>query len=275
MTRRHNFSGPFPFQDLGKKLRRDMGRALGDFSMITPGDRILIGLSGGKDSLFLLVALGELQRRSPVPFSLEACTVDPLEKRWDTSYLEDLCASLGIPWHHQKHDIFGIIQNREERSPCSFCANMRRGILNSIAQKKGCNLLALGHHQDDAIETVFLNLFSGGRFRCFSPKLYQSNSQITLIRPLVYIREERISQETRRLGLLPVPFECPHAERSHREKAKNLVKGLEKEIPSLRTNIIHALLHGEPGDIWSSFLEKSTGKSPSRRNEATGEARKR
>jgi tRNA(Ile)-lysidine synthase TilS/MesJ len=152
---------------------------------------------------------------------------------------------------------------------------MRRGILNSLAQKKGCNLLALGHHQDDAIETVFLNLFSGGRFRCFSPKLYQSNSQITLIRPLIYIREERIIQETQRLGLLPVPFECPHAETSHREKAKNLVRRLEKEIPSLRTNIIHALLHGEPQDIWSPFLEKKTAKRLSRRGDVTGEAPKR
>jgi tRNA(Ile)-lysidine synthase TilS/MesJ len=210
-----------------------------------------------------------------VPFSLEACTVDPLEKRWETSYLEDLCTSLGIPWHHERHDIFAIIQNREERSPCSFCANMRRGILNSIAQKKGCNILALGHHQDDAIETVFLNLFSGGRFRCFSPKLYQSNSKITLIRPLVYIREERILQETQRLGLLPVPFECPHAETSHRERARTLVKRLEQEIPSLRTNIIHALLHGEPQDIWSPFLEKKVAKRLSRRNDVTGEAPKR
>ncbi len=263
---------PFPFQEVGKKLRRDMGKALRDFSMISPEDRILVGLSGGKDSLFLLLALAELQRRSPVPFSLAACTVDPLEKRWETRYLEDLCKSLGVPWHHERHDIFGIIKNRDERSPCSFCANMRRGILNSIAQKKGCNLLALGHHQDDVIETVFLNLFSGGRFRCFSPKLYQSNSNITLIRPLIYIREERILQETRRLGLFPVPFECPHAQRSHREKAKDLVKRLEEEIPSLRANITHALLHGEPHDTWSMFLEKKEKRRPSR---TTGEDRKR
>ncbi|HOO63461.1 MAG TPA: ATP-binding protein [Synergistaceae bacterium] len=222
--------------------------------MISAGDSILLGLSGGKDSLLLLLALRELQQRSPVNFNLVACTVDPLEKQWDSSELKNLCGLLEVPWHHEKHDIFGIMKIREERSPCSFCANMRRGILNSIAQKKGCNLLALGHHQDDAIETVFLNLFSGGRFRCFSPKMYQSNTKITVIRPLIYLKEERIAREIERLSLLPATFECPYEKKSHRGKTKALVKNFETKIPSLRSNILHALKYGEPEDTWATFF---------------------
>ena len=265
-------SEKFSSPALGKKIRRDIGKALGDFSMISSGDRILIGLSGGKDSLLLLLALKELQQRIPVYFDLQACTVDPLEKRWNTSKLEKLCHTLKIPWHHERHDIFHIMETRKERSPCSFCANMRRGILNSIAQKKGCNLLALGHHLDDVIETVFLNLFSGGRFRCFSPKLYQSHSKITVIRPLVYLSETRILEEIRRLSLFPAPFECPYGKTSSREKTKVLVEKFKKEIPSLQTNILHALMYGDLEDTWKPFLEK---KKKTRSSRSSGEGRKR
>jgi len=146
---------------------RFVGEAIRDYSMIVPGDRIMIGLSGGKDSLILSLALAVLRRRSPVKFGLTACIIDQTGGTMDTSMLGKFMDELDIPLSIFDHPTYSITEERDERSPCSLCANLRRGILAAQAKEAGTNVLALGHHKDDAVETVLLNLFYGGRFKCY------------------------------------------------------------------------------------------------------------
>lgn len=238
-----------PLLPLG--LRKKIGAAMGDFRMIAPGDRILIGLSGGKDSLMLTLALAEFRRRSPVRFSLRACTVDITAGRMDTAPLEAFCASLSIPHTTSRHPIAEIIETRNERSPCSLCANMRRGILNARAKDEGCNLLALGHNLDDAVETVLMNLFQAGRFKAFQPKYHQSRSDITVIRPLVLVEEQRIAREARRLGLPVLPYVCPFSLGTERSRTKDILVRLSADNPRIKYNIVRALRTLDQRDRWS------------------------
>lgn len=247
----HSSKAPKEEPRLSQKIRSLVGQAVAAHSMISEGDRILVGLSGGKDSLILLLALHHLRQRSPVSFSLKACTVNPTGETLDTSVLASLCDRLEVPFRLVEHDIFGIIRAREERSPCSFCAHLRRGLLNTTAREEECNLLALGHHLDDVVETVFLNLLEGGRFRCFKPKLWHSRTGITVIRPLVFVEEARIAREVLRLSLNPLDMACPFSGKSRRAGAKKLVERLCGEQPSLRSNILHALTHFQANDIWT------------------------
>ena len=235
---------------LSSRLRHLVGKALADFRMIAPGSGVMVGLSGGKDSLVLLEALAALRSRSPVPFSLRACTLDPSDGALDTSFLEARCDALDVPWTLLSHDLLGIIRQREERSPCSFCATMRRGMLCSAATAAGCALLALGHHLDDAVETTLLNLVSGGRFRCFAPRTWHSRSRITVIRPLVYLQERHIRSEVQRLGLLPVAPPCPYAGGTERARIKELLALLQERYPDIRSNVLHALQNIRQEDCW-------------------------
>jgi len=213
----------------------------------------MVGLSGGKDSVFLLAALKGLQSRSPVRFSLEACTVDPTGGQMDLSPLASLCSGLEVPYTVEAAPIFRLVEIREERAPCSFCANMRRGILSSLAVRKGCSSLCLGHHLDDVVETVLLNLFFSGRFDCFSPSMWQDRTGVRVIRPLVYLEETRIARETERMGLPVVDFACPFSAGSERAWVKSLVASMEGTIKGLRQNVLHALVTGKPlGPGWKT-----------------------
>ena len=167
----------------------------------------MIGLSGGKDSLLLSLALASLRKRSPVKFELRACMIDQSGGSMKTGAVLGYMAVLGIPVTTITHPTYQIMKEREERSPCSLCANMRRGMLANAARAAGCGVLALGHHKDDAAETVLMNLFYGGRFKCFHPHLYMSRTQIRVIRPMIYVEERNIRLETERLAL-PVTSSC-------------------------------------------------------------------
>lgn len=218
--------------------------------MISPGDRIMIGLSGGKDSLVMTAALAGLKRRSPVPFSLSACFVDVSGGAGDTEKLENFCRSLDIPFAVRAHPIEKIIKDRNERSPCSFCANIRRGILNTAALDEGCNLLALGHNLDDAAETALMNLFQTGRFKSFKPKLWQSRTGMTVIRPLVLAEERKIAREARRLGLPVMEYVCPFSLDTERVRAKKTLEMLGAANPAAKYNIIRALQRLDEDDRW-------------------------
>ncbi|MDR1731102.1 MAG: tRNA 2-thiocytidine biosynthesis protein TtcA [Synergistaceae bacterium] len=235
-------------EPLSHSIRRGAGRATGDFSMISEGDRVLVGLSGGKDSLVLLHALSELRRRSPVRFDLAACTV--ALTGMDVSHLRDYCAVREVPYIVLSHPITEIIESRKERSPCSFCANMRRGILNSKAREEGFNRLALGHNLDDAVETFFMNLFRAGRARSFQPKLYQTRMGITVIRPLIYVRESAIVEEARRLRLPILETTCPWAGKTERHRMKVMLNEMRKEIPGLFSSVVNALCSLSGEDRW-------------------------
>ena len=248
---------PQTFPEPSARFRHLVGKALADFNMITPGSGILVGLSGGKDSLVLLEALGALRSRSPVPFTLRACTLDPSMGALDSSFIEARCEALGVPLSLISHDILGIIRQRQERSPCSFCATMRRGILCSAAASAGCTTLALGHHLDDVVETTLLNLVSGGRFRCFSPRTWHSRSGITVIRPLVYVAEGHIRAEIQRLGLRPVAPPCPYAGGTERARIKELLALLQDRYPHIRSNVLHAMKNLRDGGGWEVSPRKA------------------
>ena len=244
---KEDFTEKYP---ISQKIMRFIGEAIRDYSMIGPGDRIMIGLSGGKDSLILSLALAVLRRRSPVKFGLSACLIDQTGGSMETAKVKEFMEELEIPLLLINHPTFSIMEEREERSPCSLCSNMRRGILAGRAREAGANVLALGHHKDDAVETVLLNLFYGGRFKCWQPTMFMSRTEIRVIRPLAYIEERRISLEAARLGLPVTSSCCPYSSDTKRLSAKNLLKEMEKEMPELKSNVIHALRNVKENDVW-------------------------
>jgi tRNA(Ile)-lysidine synthase TilS/MesJ len=234
----------------GEKIARQIKRAVSDFRMIRSGDKIAVGLSGGKDSAFLLHSLCALRDKNPVRFTLEAITVDPTENGRDISLLREFAESLGVAHVVVKYPIFEIIEKHGTSSPCSLCANIRRGILASHAAERGCVSLALGHHRDDAIETVFLNLMYEGRFRCFHPNILMSRTGVRVIRPLVYVPEAVIRDEAGRLGLPIINFCCGHESSSMRAYVKATLRRLSRKAPSLPSNVLHALKNLNPDDLW-------------------------
>ena len=237
-------------EPLCRALRRRVGRALGRYRMIREGDRVVVGLSGGKDSLLLLHALSDLRRRSPVRFDLAACTV--ALTGMETEPLRDYCAARDVPYAALEHPMMEIIESRGERSPCSFCANMRRGLLSSWARDNGCNRLALGHSLDDAVETFFMNLLRAGRARSFQPVAHMTRTDVTVIRPLIASPEAAIADEVWRLGLPVLETVCPFAGGTERQRVKDLLKTLRRDVPDLFANVVNAMENLSDADRWIS-----------------------
>ena len=240
--------------ELSKKVAQKIGRAISDFSMIREGDRILVGTSGGKDSNLLMYALRRLKSISPVRFGLVAAVIDPTES-CDLAMLSDYARSLTIDLEIVRHPIFEILDSSPDKPACSLCANLRRGILASAAKRLGCNVLALGHHRDDAVETVFMNLIYSGRFACFHPHLYMSRSGMRVIRPMVYLPEREIVSEAKRLGLPLIDFGCRHAGSSSRALMKAKVGELSLVAKDAPGNVIHALRKGRAPGTWGQMCE--------------------
>lgn len=233
---------------LCNSLRRKIGKALSQWQMINENDRVLVGLSGGKDSILLLHALSEFQRRSPVKFSLSAITVKL--SGLDTLLLEEYCDAKGVEFNVVDQDIIGIIKARNEKSPCSFCANMRRGIISSWASQNNFQKLALGHTLDDSVETFFMNLFHAGRAKSFQPKVLMSRTGVTVIRPLVLSTEAAIIDEVQRLGLPVVKSPCPFAGHTERQRVREHIAGLRRNIPDLYGKILNALQNLSDSESW-------------------------
>lgn len=218
--------------------------AIEKYAMISPGDSIGVGISGGKDSLALLCALAGLRGYLPQPFTLIALTCDPCFHGAATDYtpVAALCESLGVPYHIRRTELGRVIfEERKESNPCSLCARMRRGILHNMALEAGCNKVALGHHLDDAVETFYLNLFYGGRLGCFSPKSYLSRKGLWLIRPMIFCEEKEVAAAVRRAGLPVVKSACPADGATAREETKRWISTLSQEIPDLRAKTLGAL----------------------------------
>ena len=220
--------------------------------MIEQGDRILLGLSGGKDSLVLLHALSEFRRRSPARFDLSACTV--AMTGMDVTALESYCHAREVRHSVLRHPIIEIIESRNERSPCSFCANMRRGVLSSRARDGGFNKVALGHNLDDAVETFFMNIFRAGRAKSFQPKFWQDRTNVEVIRPLIYAGEASIADEAGRLKLPVLPSACPYAGKTERQRTKEMLAGLKARYPDLSSNVLNALKNIDSSDRWGDFV---------------------
>ena len=185
-------------------------RAVDDYNMIDDGDKIAVGLSGGKDSITLLMGLKALQRFYPKKFEIIAISVNPGFEFFNSDFLENTCKKIGVEYFEEKSNIKQIVFDiRNEKNPCSLCANLRRGILNSTAIREGCNKIALGHNEDDVLETFFLNLLYGGNINTFPPKAYMDRSKVTLIRPLIYAPEKSIKTFVKKNNIEVMPKCCP------------------------------------------------------------------
>ena len=220
-------------------------RAIDDYNMISDGDRIAVGISGGKDSLTLLYALHGLKRFYPHPFELEAITIDLGHPGFDVSKIHRLCKEMEIPYTVVKTDIAQIIfEERKESNPCSLCAKMRKGALNEAIKKTGCNKVAYAHHKDDIIETMILSLIYEGRFYSFSPKTYLDRMDLTVIRPLMYVNEADIKGFRNKYNLPVVKSPCPADGYTKREYAKNLLRQLNLENPGAKERMFSAIING-------------------------------
>ena len=220
-------------------------RAIDDYKMISAGDRIAVGISGGKDSLTMLCALAELRRFYPEPFELVAITVGMGLEGMDFTGVTALCERLDVPYHTVETEIAHIIFDvRKESNPCSLCAKMRRGALHNAAQQFGCNKVALGHHFDDVVETFMLNLFFEGRLGCFQPVTYLSRRDLYLIRPMIYMPEKDVRYFANKAELPVVKSTCPEDGVTEREEMKKLLSTLERQNRGLRYRIFGAIQRG-------------------------------
>ena len=220
-------------------------RAVDDYGMIEDGDRIAVGLSGGKDSIALLCVLLDLQRFYPKRFEVCGISVSMGFEGMDYYPVADFCSECGVEYRVIKTELAHIIFDvRKESNPCSLCAKMRRGILHDAAKEMGCNKIALGHHYDDVIDTFMLNLFHEGRIGAFLPVTYLSRKDITLIRPLLYVPEKDIRYFLSKNDLPTVKNPCPEDGHTEREKMKQLINGLDREYKGLKHRIFGAMQKG-------------------------------
>ena len=231
---------------MNTKLLSYVRRCVEDYDMIKPGDRIAVGVSGGKDSLMLLTALARLREFYPVPFEVEAVTLDmghaDGRPGMDFSPVEAYCRTLGVPYTLKKSEIHHVIFDlRREKNPCSMCAKMRRGALHGVLQERGLEKIALGHHYDDAVETFFLSLIFEGRLSCFQPVTYLDRTGITQIRPLLYCGEKLIRHTAQRLELPVVENPCPADGNTKRQEIKELIYELQGRYPGLKARAFGAM----------------------------------
>lgn len=230
-----------------KKLLSLIRAAVDKYNMIDEGDKIAVGVSGGKDSLALLCAMARLKSFYPKHFDIIAITLDYRFNNIDGNYskIQELCDRLGVQYVIKPTELWKVIfETRKEKNPCSLCAKMRRGILHDTAKEYGCNKIALGHHLDDAAETFMMNLTSGGRIGCFSPVSYLSHKDLYVIRPMVFALEKDVIRAADSLNLPVVKSKCPADGVTNRQNTKELLSVLEKTYPALRQKIVGALQRG-------------------------------
>lgn len=233
-----------------KPLLAKIKRASREYGLIEEGDKIAVGLSGGKDSTVMLYALSILQRTLPVHFSLQAISLDVGWKN-DFTPIAAFCDTLNIAYHLEETDIGRIVyEERHEKSPCSLCAKMRRGALHRLAKDFGCNKIALGHHLNDALETFMMSLTFEGRLHTFAPRSYLSRMDLTLIRPMIYVLEKDIITIARQLDLPVVANNCPADGTTKRADMKTLLAQMEKDNPFLIERMQSAVTNG----IWQQYL---------------------
>ena len=229
-----------------QKLYSYIRQAINDFEMIEDGDKIAIGVSGGKDSLALLYGLAGIRKIVPEKIEIVAITVDLGYEGFDTSSIQELCKSLEIEFHLVKTQIAQILQAKVQKGTyCSLCAKMRKGALTNYAKNLGCNKIAYAHHKDDFIETMMLSLLYEGQFFSFPPKMYFKESDITLIRPMIYIPESDVIGFKNKYQLTAVKNPCPHDGITRRQYVKNLIRQIQKDNPEAKQRMFNAILKGK------------------------------
>lgn len=234
--------------------------AVDEYGMIEAGDAVAVGVSGGKDSVALLYLLAQLRRFYPKPFTLHAITLDPCFDGEETDYgaIAALCETLDVPYTVRRTKLWDAVREKMgEHTPCSLCARLRRGALHKAAVELGCRTVALGHHEDDAAETFLMSLLSGGTLECFAPKSYLDRREITLIRPMVFLKEAEIAAYVRREGLPVVKSRCPVDGCTNRQQMKDLIASLRPQYGDVAESIVHAM---QKADLHGWGTEKNDGR---------------
>jgi len=237
---------------LVKRLQRNTGRAITDFNMIGEGDRVMVCLSGGKDSYTLLDMLLALQKRAPVHFDLLAVNLDQKQPGFPEHVLPDYLDRLGVPFHVIEQDTYSVVKRviPEGRTTCGLCSRLRRGALYNFAGKHGITRIALGHHRDDIIETLFLNLFNGGRIKAMPPKLLSDDGRHMVIRPLAYCREEDITRYAAERDFPIIPCDlCGTQPNLQRQQIKAMLNEWKKVHPGRIENIFRAIGNVSPSQL--------------------------
>ncbi|HTA17941.1 MAG TPA: tRNA 2-thiocytidine(32) synthetase TtcA [Polyangia bacterium] len=240
-----------------RRLSRDMGRALNDFHMIDDGDRLLVAMSGGKDSYAMCVLLRDLQRRAPIRFEIMAVHIDQGHPGYDGAPLDGWLRAEGVPYRVIHEDTYSIVTDKipEGKTYCSLCSRLRRGILYQAATELGCNKIALGHHRDDALETLLLNLFFGGKLATMPPRLVSDDGRHVVIRPLIYCAEDHLAAfaAEHRFPILPCNL-CGSQSEAQRKQMKALLNDLEAKHPTLRQTMLAAMGNVKPSHLFDKQL---------------------
>ena len=217
-------------------------RCVEDYHMIQAGETVAVGVSGGKDSVLTLCALARLREFYPQPFDVVAITIDSGTPGMDFSPIAALCRELDVPYYLEHVPIYEVVfEARQEKNPCSLCAKFRRGALSTKLNELGVSKIALGHHYDDAVETMLMSLFIEGRISCFQPVTYLDRTKVTQIRPLLYVQEREVRGAVKRLGLPVVENPCPANGSTKREEMKELIRDLDEKFPGVKKKIFGAM----------------------------------
>jgi tRNA 2-thiocytidine biosynthesis protein TtcA len=240
------------FNKLRKRLLRDTRQALDDFSMVRPGERWLVALSGGKDSYGLLALLLDLKWRGVLPVELVACNLDQGQPNFPKHILPDYLAALGVPHRIEYQDTYSVVTDKipENRTYCSLCSRLRRGHLYRVAREEGCSALVLGHHREDILETFFLNLFHGGRLAAMPPKLVNDEGDMTVLRPLAYCAEADLAKFAEAMAFPIIPCDlCGSQDGLQRNAMKAMLADIEQRMPGRKDTMIRALGHVRPSHL--------------------------
>ncbi|NML47349.1 tRNA 2-thiocytidine(32) synthetase TtcA [Ramlibacter sp. G-1-2-2] len=242
---------------LEKRLCRLVGQAIGDYNMIGEGDKVMVCLSGGKDSYAMLDVLLKLQARAPVHFDLVAVNLDQKQPGFPEHVLPEYLKSLGVPFHIEEQDTYSIVKDKipEGKTMCSLCSRLRRGILYRVADELGATRIALGHHRDDMLQTLFLNMFFGGKLKGMPPKLVSDDGRHMVIRPLAYVPEKDLSRwaEVREFPIIPCTL-CGSQENLQRKQVGNMLREWDRKFPGRLDNMLHALQNVVPSHLADKTL---------------------
>jgi tRNA 2-thiocytidine biosynthesis protein TtcA len=242
----------FEANKLSKRLHRQVGQAIGDFNMIEPGDRVMVCVSGGKDSYALLDILRNLRRRAPLPFELVAVNLDQKQPGFPADVLPTYLAQVGVPFHIETQDTYSIVKRLvpEGQTMCSLCSRLRRGILYRVARELGATKIALGHHRDDMVVTLLMNMFFGGRLKGMPPKLVSDDGQHVVIRPLAYVAEADLERyaAVRQFPIIPCTL-CGNQEGLQRAEIKAMIRQWERQQPGRIDNMANAMQRVMPSHL--------------------------
>jgi tRNA 2-thiocytidine biosynthesis protein TtcA len=252
------------FIKLRNRLISDTGKAIGDYSMIEDGDTVLVCMSGGKDSYTMLMLLLALQQRAPIDFKLIAMNLDQKQPNFPEHVLPEYLQNLGVDYRIVEADTYSIVKEKipQGKTTCSLCSRLRRGVIYRTAKELGATKIALGHHRDDIVETLFLNLFFGAKLKAMPPKLGTNDGQNIVIRPLAYCTEKDIAAYARAMDFPIIPCDlCGSQENLQRQKVKEMLKAWELEQPGRVNNIFRALTNVEPSHLADTALYDFKGLS--------------